>query len=895
MALTKYKEKRDFKKTPEPTDKASKTKKNLRFVIQRHQARRLHYDLRLEMEGVLKSWAVPKGPSMNPEDKRLAMMTEDHPYKYVDFEGVIPEGNYGAGIMDVYDEGTYHAPGITDKKKSEKELLKGLEEGNLKFELEGKKIKGTFALVKMKGKQDNAWLMVKKDDEFAVEEPYSSEDYLDDLTSVKKGLKKRDKKDSKKVSSKSKSKSKSKGTKEAEIPTQAMPHNIKPMLAKIKEEPFDNEDWLFELKYDGYRAIAEIGKGEVNIYSRNLNSFNSKFKPLVKKLQKLGHEAVLDGEVVILNKEGKPEFQLLQNFQKTRKGDLHFYVFDLLYLNGYELFDLPLIERKRFLKEIISELDDPAIIYSDHIFSEGVSFFKEAQESEMEGIIAKKADSTYHTNSRSNNWLKVKTSMRQEAVIAGFTEPRGSRKTFGALVLGVHDKGKLQYIGHTGGGFNSASLKAIMEKMTPLIRKTSPFPNKIQTNTPVTWIKPELVCEISFSEWTEDGSMRHPIFQGLREDKGAKEVVREAPDEIPDGKKLENKKEKATKKSDGTSKTKKAKEAIPEPSTKSEKPKKTEKTEKKSSSKNALPKIAKGDRDKEVELDGRTLQLTSLDKVYWPEEGYTKGDVIQHYLEVSEFILPYLKDRPENMLRHPNGIGEKGFFHKDVSELNMEWLETVEVYSESNDKDIQYLICNNQATLTYMNQLGCIEINPWNSRVQSLENPDWIVIDLDPADNTFDEVIETALAVKEVLDKAGAESFIKTSGSSGMHIFIPMGAKYDYEQAKNFAHVIAQLTHEKLPKLTSLKRSPKERKKQIYLDYLQNRKGQTLSVVYSVRPKPGATVSTPLKWEEVKKGLHPSQFTIKNTTKRLKKHGDLFKGILGKGVDMEKCLENLSS
>lgn len=879
MALTEYKEKRDFKKTPEPDDKSSKTKKELRFVIQRHQARRLHYDLRLEMEGVLKSWAVPKGPSMNPEDKRLAMMTEDHPYKYVDFEGVIPKGNYGAGIMDVYDEGVYHAPGIKNKKKSEEELLKGLKEGNLKFELKGKKIKGTFALVKMKGKQENAWLLLKKDDEYAVDSDYNSEDYLDDLTSLKNEVKEEKK-------SKSKNKKKQEETTE-DVPTQAMPHNIKPMLAKIKDKPFDDDDWIFELKYDGYRAIVEIEKNEVNIYSRNLNSFNTKFKPLVEKLQKLGHEAVLDGEVVILNKEGKPEFQLLQNFQKTLKGELHFYVFDLLFLNGYELFSLPLIDRKKFLKEIIEELNDPSVIYSDHVEAKGIDFFKEAQKQNLEGIIAKKADSTYQTNTRSNSWLKIKTSMRQEAVIAGFTEPRGSRKTFGALVLGVYEDGNLKYIGHTGGGFNGESLKLVMAKMKPLIRKTSPFSEKIKTNTPVTWIKPELVCEVAFSEWTDEGSMRHPIFQGLREDKEAKEVIREIPEKVPDGKKLKSSKEEATRE-DRTKSTTKEKDTQPA--------KKEEKVAKSKSNKKAsLPEITKKDKEKTIELDGRSLHLTSLDKVYWPEEGYTKGEVIQHYLTVSEYILPYLKDRPENMLRHPNGIAEKGFFHKDVSDLNVEWLETVEVYSESNDKDIQYLICNNQSTLTYMNQLGCIEINPWNSRVQSLENPDWIVIDLDPADNTFDEVVETALVVKQVLDKAGAESYIKTSGSSGMHIFIPMGAKYDYEQAKNFAHVIAQLTHEKLPKLTSLKRSPKERKKQIYLDYLQNRKGQTLSVVYSVRPKPGATVSTPLRWEEVKKGLHPSKFTIKNIQKRLKKHGDLFQGVLGKGVDMEKCLENLSS
>lgn len=862
MALNTYKKKRDFSKTPEPKDKTGKkTKGRLRFSFQRHQATRLHYDLRLEMEGVLKSWAIPKGPSMNPKDKRLAMMTEDHPYDYIDFEGVIPAGNYGAGIVDVFDEGTYGAPGIKDRNKSEKELLKGLKDGNLKFELNGKKIKGVFALVKMQDDKDNAWLLIKKDDAFAVDEEFTSEDFISDLTSIKKGLKKEE------VLKKEKSKKSSKEEKAPEIPTQPMPLNIKPMLAKVGKAPFDDKEWIFEMKYDGYRAIAEIDDGTVSLYSRNLLSFNQKFKKVADRLKEIPHQTILDGEIAVLDKDGKPKFQLLQNYQKTGKGDIRYYVFDLLYLNGYELSDLPLLDRKKLLQQIIQELNDPIIVYSDHVKEKGKAFFKEIQDQHMEGMIAKKSDSLYRANHRSNNWLKIKTSARQEAVIAGFTEPRGSRKLFGALVLGVYEEGELQYIGHTGGGFNSKSLKMMMEKLEPIIRKTSPFKKKIKTNTPVTWVKPELVCEVSFSEWTEDGHMRHPIFEGLREDKSAKEVVREHPD---------------------TAAAEKPKEAKENEGDKTQKEEKVRRPDTK-----AKATITKKDKQKQLTLDGHKLKLTSLDKLYWPEEGYTKGDLIQYYLKVSDYILPYLKDRPQNMLRHPNGIQENGFFHKDVSELNLDWQETVDIYSESNDKELRYLVCNDQATLTYMNQLGCIEINPWNSRIQSLANPDYIVIDLDPGENTFEEIIETALVVKDVLDRAQAEAYIKTSGSRGMHIFIPMGARYEYEEAKNFALLIAQLAHEQLPKLTSLKRSPKERRKQIYLDYLQNRKGQTLAVAYSVRPKPDATVSTPLKWKEVKPGLHPSQFTIKTIFKRLKKEGDLFEGILGKGIDMEKCLKNL--
>lgn len=862
MALDTYKKKRNFNKTPEPKDKVDKkTKGHLRFSFQRHQASRLHYDLRLEIEGVLKSWAIPKGPSLNPKDKRLAMMTEDHPYDYIDFEGVIPAGNYGAGIVDVFDEGTYSAPGVKDRKKSEKELLKGLKDGNLKFELKGKKIKGVFALVKMQDDKDNAWLLIKKEDEYSVDEPFTSEDFIDDLTSIKKGLKKED------VMKKTKAAKTTKESKAPEIPTQPIPHNVKPMLAKIGKGPFDDKEWIFEMKYDGYRAIAEIDEGKVELYSRNQLTFKRKFAKIAEHLSALSHQAILDGEIVVLDKDGKPKFQSLQNYQKTGKGDIRYYVFDLLYLNGYELSDLPLLDRKKFLQQIITELNDPIIVYSDHVKEKGKAFFEEVQAQHLEGIIAKRSDSLYRKGQRSNDWLKIKTSARQEAVIAGFTEPRGSRKQFGALVLGVYEEGELQYIGHTGGGFNSKSLKLMMEKLEPLIRKTSPFKKKVKTNMPVTWVKPELVCEVSFSEWTAEGHMRHPIFEGLREDKNAKEVIRELPngvqptDERPH--QSEKKKEKSTTKKATTSKTK--------------------------------PTITQKDKQKQLILDGHKLKLTSLDKPYWPEEGYTKGDLIQYYLQISDYILPYLKDRPQNMLRHPNGIKENGFFHKDVSELNLDWQETVDIFSESNDKELRYLVCNDQATLTYMNQLGCIEINPWNSRIQSLTNPDYIVIDLDPGENTFEEIIETALVVKEVLDRAKAVAYIKTSGSRGMHIYIPMGARYEYEDAKDFALLIAQLAHEQLPKLTSLKRSPKERKKQIYLDYLQNRKGQTLASAYSVRPKPDATVSTPLKWEEVKPGLHPSQFTIKTIFKRLEKEGDLFKGILGKGIDMKKCLKNLET
>ncbi|WP_018344657.1 DNA ligase D [Cytophaga aurantiaca] len=892
MALEIYKEKRNFKKTPEPAGKKNAAGSELKFVIQRHAASHLHYDFRLEMEGVLKSWAVPKGPSLNPQDKRLAMMVEDHPFAYRTFAGVIPEGNYGAGIVEIWDEGTYHAIGSEDRKESEKMLLAELKKGSLKFVLHGKKLKGEFALVKIKNNnlsKDNAWLLIKHKDEFATEEQYSSEEHVPENSKIikKDAVAKKTVKAVKKTVTKATKEAASSSKKKAQPKVKIkqgkdlIPHEVKPMLAKLTDGPFDSEEWIFEIKWDGYRAIAEIEKGKVNLYSRNLISFNHKYKSIVKTLESFGHNVVLDGEIVVLNADGTSSFQMLQQYDENPSPNLCYCVFDILYLDGNDLRDLPLTERKKILKEVL--LDVSNITYSDHVESEGVRFFELAKKNKLEGIMAKKADSAYRMGSRSGEWLKIKIISAQEAIICGFTAPRNSRKSFGALILGVYEKGRLVYIGHTGGGFTESLLSSTLKLMKPLIQPESPFDVKIKTNEKVTWVKPQLVCEIAFSEWTSEGHMRQPIFKGMRIDKKAKEVTRELPAvaKIPkDTMEAQSKTKKATKKKSVVAK------AI---------------SKKTSAAKKVVEKSEDVDHSKkatstEVKINKQVLKITNRSKVYWPEDDYTKGDLIDYYMQISDYILPYLKDRPESLNRHPNGINGSSFYQKDMADSFPDWIEYKEVYSESNDKDIRYMVCQNKETLIYMANLGCIEINPWNSRIQKIKNPDYIVIDLDPSDNnTFEEVIKTALVVKRILDKAGADAYCKTSGATGLHIYIPLGAKYTYEQGKNFAHIIAQFVHDELPELTSLVRNPKERTKQIYVDYLQNRSGQTLAAAYSVRPKPGATVSTPLEWSEVKKGLHPSKFTIKTIFKRLKQKGDLFKGILGKGIDMEKCLKKLGA
>jgi bifunctional non-homologous end joining protein LigD len=873
MSLARYKEKRNFKKTGEPSGEKKSSKKDLIFVVQKHNAARLHYDFRLELDGVLKSWAVPRGPSLNPEDKRLAMMVEDHPYDYKDFEGIIPKGNYGAGQVIVWDKGTYHPLLTDDREEGIKHLHKGLYSGDLKFVLNGKKLKGAFGLVKMRGKEDNAWLLIKKKDEYVSDEDITERDAsvvsgktIDDLRAFpeneaawkssrnsdniiekKKQIKKAGKT---KSSLQNKTADFSATLKKSGAKKAKMPSAVKPMLAALVDAPFNDEDWLFEIKLDGYRVIAEIDNGNVNLHSRKNLSFNRNFLPVVKALEEINNKVILDGEVVVLDKEGRSGFQLLQNYQRTGEGNLVYYVFDILYLNDYDLRELPLLKRKEILKEFLPVSD--IIRYSDHIENSGKEFFDLAQKSKLEGIVAKKSSSAYQADKRSKDWLKIKTRRQQEAIICGFTRPKGSRKAFGALVLGVYDKDELIYIGHTGGGFDNNALAEIKNRLAPLITKTSPFKKRHRTNTPVTWVEPKLVCEVTFSEWTEEGYMRHPVYMGMREDKDPREVKRKLPAETEELQEPENNSPPAAGNSGG-----------------------------------------RGNVDKEVSINKVKLKFSNLDKVYFPDEGYTKGDIIDYYDKISQHILPYLKGRPESLNRHPNGIKGESFFQKDMRDTAPAWADTRLIYSESNNKDINYFICNDKASLLYLVNLGCIEINPWFSRVENLEYPDYAVIDLDPEEIGFDKVIETALVVKEVLDEAKAKSFIKTSGATGLHIYIPLKAKYNYEIAKEFAHVIGKIVNNKIPDITSIERSPSKRKGKVYLDYLQNRAGQTLAAPYSVRPRPGATVAAPLEWKEVKKGLHPGKFTIKNIFERLKAKGDLFKPVLGPGVNIEKCMNEL--
>ena len=591
----------------------------------------------------------------------------------------------------------------------------------------------------------------------------------------------------------------------------------------VAPKPFDDKDFIFEIKWDGYRAIADLrDKDEPLFYSRNGINFLKKFKTIADDLQKQEFPMVIDGEVVAFNEKGKPDFQKLQQIEDNPDTKVVFEVFDLLWLNGYSTENLTLIERKELLKDALTETQ--TIQYCEHVEEKGKAFFEEIKNMDLEGLMAKRKDSVYRENHRTRDWLKVRYHQETEALICGFTEPKGSRDKFGAIILGQEMEGKLTYIGHTGTGFNNKTLHEIHQKMDSFVIKKSPFEKTPKTNAPATWVKPVLTAKIHYTERTKDGILRHPVYKGLVE--------------------------KETKHTKNTN--------------------------------------MKND-------DYSSLKLSNLEKLFWKEEGITKGDLIEYYLSIAPYILPYLKDRPQTLVRFPNGISGLNFYQKDAPEGLPEWIKTVPIFSESNQKEINYIVCNDEAAMAYLINLGCIDFNPWNSRTQHLDKPDWLLIDLDPSEkNTFDDVIETALATKEICDKIKANAFLKTSGSSGLHIYLPLEAKYSYEQAKDFAHLLMQKINEKLPKITTLERSLSKRQRdKIYLDYLQNRRGQTLASVYSVRPKPGAPVSTPLKWKELKFGLYPKDFNIYNTLKRIKSKGDFFEPVLGKGIDMLKCLNFL--
>ncbi|HEY8780699.1 MAG TPA: DNA ligase D [Mucilaginibacter sp.] len=831
MSLVDYFKKRDFKKTPEPKSGKSNAKA-LSFVVQRHHATNLHYDFRLELDGTLKSWAIPKGPSMDPNDKRLAMMVEDHPIDYGNFEGIIPKGNYGAGVVLIWDKGTYTS--LAEKREDDRKTLRdGLKSGNLKFRLNGEILKGEFALVKLHSGKENSWLLIKHRDEFAKVH-FDSEDYVPDKI---KELKNNKSGEATKLSSATKIKVEKESPAITEDPADdSKPHPVKayrPMMAKLEAKVFDNEDWIYERKLDGYRAIGYTGE-KAKLISRNDIDFSKDYQKIADALKKIPQKAILDGELVIEDKNNKSRFQDIQQYKgDTKDRKLKYYVFDLLNLDGHDLRRMELIKRKQLLKSFMSSIDNADIIYNEHVENKGIELFDKAKKEGWEGIIGKDGQSYYDSGKRSDRWLKFKLQNSQEAIICGYTAPEGSRKYFGSLILGIKPGERIQYIGNVGTGFTEAGIKELYAKLHPLETANKPFDEKISRRNKITWVEPKLVCEVWYSEWTADNHLRQPVFKGLRTDKKSEKIVMETPD-----KQL-------------------ADEEI-------------------------------------IEIGRKKLKMTHMNKVFWKDEGITKGQLINYYLNMADWIAPYLKDKPVSMRRQPNGIDDRGFFQKDTDTVHLpDFIKTEPLYSESNDKNVNYIIGHDAATLLYMVNLGCIEINPWLSSYKTPDKPDFIVIDIDPHDVPFTEAVEVALKTKEVFERMKLDVFVKTSGSKGLHIYCYAGAKYDYDLARKFAEYTANLIHDELPGTTSIERNPAKRKNKTYIDFLQNSRGQTIACPYSVRPKPGATVSTPLHWREVNDDLKLSDYTIFNIPERVKNIDDPWKNLTKTKADLKAAMKLL--
>ncbi len=670
----------------------------------------------------------------------------------------------------------------------------------------------------------------------------------------------------------------------------SLPKNIKPMLATLVDKPFDEKGWVYEVKWDGYRAIAYINNGTVELQSRNNKSFDEKFYPVFKSMLLWKIRAVIDGEIIVVDEKGVSNFSSLQNWRSEADGSLLFYMFDILGMDGNNLMDLPLTNRR----EILKSLKPPGnnIRISESFDAGATEFFEVAKQLKLEGIIAKKAGSKYFPGLWSKDWLKIKTSKRQEVIIGGYTHNKESIKPFSSLLVGVFENGKLHYTGKIGTGFSNKMQKEMMRQFKPLIRKKIPFtivpdinkPSRFRPNPPeatATWLTPKLICEVSYAEMTSDGVMRHPSFEGMRDDKAVTEVVQEKEkhtEEIVTGTKKKARQTSVSKKTLSnaglklTGKLLKAPENI---------------------GRRAL--LNPTEKSQTKTINGHNITFNNLNKIYYPKKKVTKRDIINYYYLVAPYMLPYMKDRPQTLIRYPNGINGKSFYQKDVTGKVPEWIKEYP-YSSEGGGDRNFLVCTNEASLLLIASMGGLEMHPWSSRIQKPDNPDWCIIDLDPSDKTtFEQVIIAAQKTREVLDAISVPSFCKTSGASGLHIYIPFGVKYTYEQSKEFGRVLVKIIQKKIPDFTSIERIIKNRERKLYLDFLQNRPQATLAAPYSLRPTPDATVSMPLHWNEVTSGLKVKDFTIFNSIDRIKQQGDIFSGVLGKGINLSKALKKIQS
>lgn len=843
-SLREYRRKRRFKDTPEPAPGRPAARAGNSFVVHKHAATRLHYDLRLEVDGVLKSWAVPKGPSLNPADKRLAVRVEDHPLDYGRFEGVIPEGNYGAGEVIIWDRGTFRPEGNLPPAAQ-------LERGELKFSLRGQKLRGSFVLVKLRrSTKGNEWLLIKHKD--AAADPQWKMDEHDG--SVVSGRTLEDVAEGRAGSQPAGPSSPADLEGAQKRP---LPERIQPALATVVDRPFSDPDWLFEIKWDGIRALAYIQDKEVELRSRTGRVITAEYPELAIAPNVLAaRSAIVDGEIVALDETGRSDFQRLQNrlgvarpsAELRRRVPIVYWVFDLLYCDGYDLRQSPLLERKRLLQQILepSEL----IRYSDHQLEKGRELFEVARQRELEGILGKQIRSPY-PEGRTRLWLKFKMIQEVDAVVGGWTAPRGSREHFGALLVGLYEGKKLRFIGGAGSGFNQKSQREIFDRLEKLESERSPFVPAPKTKEKAHWVTPSLVARVKYSSWTKQPRLRAPIFLGLRDDKLPADCQLRA--EIP---------------------------SKVEPSDPPE---------------TTAPAIADGrvlctEKQLEAELfegraenvsaeiEGKRLRLTHLNKIYFPESGYTKRHLLAYYYRMSEYILPFLKDRPLVLRRYPDGITGESFFQKEAGGTAPDWIDTVTVYSEERRANMDYFVANDQAALLYLTNLGCIDHNPWSSRRDDLDHPDWVFFDLDPTEGTeFSTVVTLARAIHKQLQSLALTCYLKTSGATGFHLYVPIERRYTYEQVRTFADIVGRLVSTEHPDKVTHERTVRKRPRgKVLLDAFQNAKGKPLAAVYTVRAFPRAPVSTPIEPEELRARLRPDEWTLKTIFGRLEKKGDLW-------------------
>jgi bifunctional non-homologous end joining protein LigD len=827
---------RDFRATPEPRGQVQRgSQPKLRYVIQEHAARRLHYDFRLELNGVLKSWAIPKGPSLHPGDKRLAARTEDHPIDYGDFEGVIPQGHYGAGRVLLWDRGTWTP--IDDPER-------GYREGRLRFRLDGRKLHGAWTLVRMRGRNRKEgrgkenWLLIKSRDE----ESRAGKDADITLLRPESVVSRRT---LGQIGQADTQPGHRELAKLAGARKRPLPDVLGAQLATLVDTAPADDAWLFEAKLDGYRMLCRISDGKARLFTRNGLDWSSKMPRCAEAAAALPvRQAWLDGEVVVLDSNGMSSFQALQSaFRAGAQRPIHYYVFDLLYLDGYDLTHSPLVERKRLLAALLKNTGD-ALRYSDHVEGNGRAFHAEACRRGLEGIIGKRRDAPY-VEGRTRSWIKVKCRRQQEFVIGGFTDPRGSRQGFGALLIGVYEQnGALRFAGRVGTGFNTLLLRDLQPRLARLERQTPPFANPPTgaASRGVHWLEPRLVAQVSFAEWTDEGIVRQGSFDGLREDKPARAIVRELATELP-----------------GDAETGRP---LKRPS----------RAKPRSREKRAAPARASKrstGRGEAVRVAG--IVLSNPDRVLYPAQRVTKQQLAQYYEAVAEWLLPHLEDRPLTLVRCPEGHEKQCFYQKHLGPAASEALDRVDIEEQVGESK-PYAVANSLSAVVALVQMGVLELHTWGSRASLLERPDRMILDLDPdVGLPWSRVVEAAKLTHTLLDELGLASFLKTTGGKGLHVVVPLQRKHSWDEVRSFSQALARHLERALPERFTSGMSKQRRQKKIFIDYLRNARGATAIAAFSTRAKGGAPVSVPLAWDELADDLRSEHFTVHNVVERLRR------------------------